>query len=91
MEKYIIGSNSSGKTRKMLEYARDNNSIVICKNPYAMEEKAKNYGIFGLRFVKYNEVDSSILSGESVAVDELNNFFEYCYGANLNSFTMTVD
>ena len=42
MEKYIIGDNSSGKTRKMLEEAKKNNAVVVCKNPSAMNIKTKN-------------------------------------------------
>lgn len=91
MNKYIIGENSSGKTRRMLEAAKENGSVVICKNPYAMESKANNYGIFGLKFVKYEEMDDYIMNGDKIAVDELSDFFEHCYGVKLDSFTMTID
>lgn len=91
MEKYIIGENSSGKTRKMLETAKNNGAVVVCKNPYAMESKANNYEIFGLKFVRYEEMDKYIMNGDKIAVDELGDFFEYCYGAKLDSFTMTID
>lgn len=91
MEKYIIGSNSSGKTRKMLEMARDDDVIVVCKNPYSMEEKAKSYGIFGLEFIGYDNINNSPIYGKKLAIDELGEFFKHCYGAKLNSFTMTVD
>ena len=91
MNKYIIGENGSGKTRKMLENAKASNAIVVCKHPYSMENKANSYGIFGLKFIGYEEMDAHILNGEKIAVDELSNFFEYCYGVELDSFTMTVD
>lgn len=91
MNKYIIGENSSGKTRRMLEEAKRNGSIVVCKNPNSMESKANCYGIFGLQFIGYEEMDSYILNGSKIAIDEIGNFFEYCYGAKLDSFTMTVD
>lgn len=91
MEKYIIGENSSGKTRKMLEEAKKNGAIVVCKNPYSMESKSNNYGIFGLKFVRYEEIGEYIMNGDKIAVDEIADFFEHCYGAKLDSFTMTVD
>lgn len=91
MEKYIIGGNSSGKTRKMLEEAKRSGAIVVCKNPYAMEAKAKSYGIYGLKFLMYEEVNSDMIQGEKVAVDELKDFFKYCFGVRLDSFTMTVE
>ena len=91
MDKYIIGENSSGKTHKMLEEAKKSGAVVVCKNPYAMETKAKNYGIYGLKFIKYEEISSDISCGDNVAVDEIGEFFEYCFGAKLSSFTMTVE
>lgn len=91
MERYIIGENSSGKTRKMLERAKESEAVVVCKNPYSMESKANCYGISGLKFIGYEEMDSRILNGDRIAVDELSNFFEHCYGVKLDSFTMTID
>lgn len=91
MDKYIIGENSSGKTRRMLEEAKKSGAIVVCKNPYAMERKADNYGIFGIEFIGYEDMDARILNGDKIAVDEIGNFFEHCYGVKLDSFTMTVD
>ena len=91
MDSYIVGNNNSGKTKRLLECARDKNSIVICKNPYAMSEKAKSYGIFGLRFAKYDEIFARNLEDDNVVIDEIANFFEYCCGVKLDSFTMTVD
>lgn len=91
MEKYIIGENSSGKTRRMLEEAKKSGAVVVCKNPYSMESKANNYGIFGLKFVRYEEIDEYIMRGDKIAVDELGDFFEHRFGAELDSFTMTID
>lgn len=91
MDKFIIGENSSGKTRKMLETAKESGAVVVCKHPFRMQDKANSYGIYGLKFVSYEEMDEHIMNGDKIAVDELGNFFEYCYGVNLDSFTMTID
>lgn len=91
MDKFIIGGNSSGKTRKMLEEARKNDAIVVCKHPIHMQSKANSYGIYGLRFVNYEELNSDILCGKKIAIDELKDFFEYCHGVELDSFTLTID
>ena len=88
---YIIGENSSGKTHKMLEEAKKNNAVVICKHPIHMQNKANGYGIYGLKFISYEEMNMGILEEENVAVDELGEFFEYRFGVKLDSFTMTVD
>lgn len=91
MDKYIIGANSSGKTRKMLEEAKKSGAVVVCKHPLHMQDKANSYGIYGLKFVGYEEIDMGVLGEEKIAIDELNQFFMHCFGVELDSFTMTVD
>ena len=54
--KYIVRENSSGKTRELLEFAKENNLIVICRDAIAMERKAQAYGIYGLNFFSYEEI-----------------------------------
>lgn len=91
MDKFIIGENSSGKTRKMLEGAKNNGAVVVCKYPLHMQSKANSYGIYGLRFVSYEEMNADIICGEKIAVDEIGDFFKHCFGVELDSFTMTID
>jgi hypothetical protein len=91
MDKFIIGGNSSGKTRKMLEAAKDSGAVVVCKHPLHMQSKANSYGIYGLKFVSYEDMNMSIIDDEKIAVDELGEFFKYRFGVELDSFTMTVD
>lgn len=91
MDKFIIGSNSTGKTRKMLEEAKKNNAVVVCKHPLHMQNKANSYGFYGLKFISYEEMNADIIHGEKVAIDELKDFFAYCHGVELDSFTMTID
>ena len=91
MNKFIIGGNSTGKTRNMLEEAKKSGATVVCKNPYSMESKANCYGIYGLKFIRYEELNADIICGEKIAVDEIGDFFEYCFGAKLDAFTMTID
>jgi len=87
MNGYIVDKNSTGKTRKMLVAAKENNMTVVCKNPIAMADKARCYGIYGLKFVDYAEQ----IANENVAIDEIGEFIKYHFGANLNALTMTVD
>ena len=91
MDKFIIGGNSSGKTRKMLEAAKDSGAVVVCKHPLHMQSKANSYGIYGLKFVSYEEMNMGIIDEGKIAVDELGEFFKYRFGVELDSFTMTVD
>lgn len=87
--KYIIGENNSGKTRKMLETAKKNNLTVVCKNPSAMRIKAKSYGIDNLRIVTYDDVNS--YDNNSIAIDEIGEFFKYYFDVKLESFTITSE
>lgn len=91
MDKFIIGANSTGKTRRMLEEAKKNGAIVVCKHPLHMQSKANGYGIYGLKFIGYEEMNMGILEEDKVAIDELGEFFKSRFGAELDSFTMTVD
>lgn len=91
MDKFIIDVNGSGKTRKMLEEARDSGAVIVCKHPLHMQSKANSYGIYGLRFISYEEMNADVICGEKIAIDELSEFFKYCFGVELDSFTMTVD
>ena len=36
MNKFIVGNSSTGKTRQLLEHAKVQGAMVICKNPSAM-------------------------------------------------------
>lgn len=91
MEKYIIGENGSGKTRKMLEAAKNSGAIIVCKHPLHMQNKANNYGIYGLKFVGYEEMNTYTSTNEKIAIDELGEFFKNYFGVELDSFTMTTE
>lgn len=91
MNNFIIDGNSTGKTRKMLEEAKKSGAVVVCKHPLHMQSKANSYGIYGLRFIGYEEMNMDTLEEDKVAIDELGEFFKYRFGVELNSFTMTVD
>lgn len=91
MNKYIIGENSSGKTRKMLEEAKKSGAVVVCKHPLHMQSKSSAYGIYGLKFISYEEFDVESLEDDNIVIDELGEFFKHRFGVELDSFTMTID
>ena len=90
MNRYIIGESSSGKTKKLLEAAKETNSVVVCRNPDAMRVKAQNYGFYGLEFYGYDEI-SDLREGRNVVVDELKDFFRLGLNLVLDGFNMTVE
>ena len=91
MDKYIIGESSTQKTRKMLEASKKSGAVVVCKNPLAMRRKSDNYGLFGIEFISYEEMNIGVVDCDKIAVDELGEFFKHRFGVELDSFTMTVD
>lgn len=82
----IVGGRSSGKTRKLLELAKEQNAIVLTRNPNAMRRKAEQYGIFGLQFYEYRE-GCLIDSTTPVVADEIEDF--YCGNGRLIGYTLT--
>ena len=91
MDKYIIGEGNTKKTYRMLAEAKESGAVVVCKHPLHMQSKANAYGIYGLKFIGYEEMNMDILEEEKIAVDEIGEFFKHRFGVELDSFTMTVD
>lgn len=97
---YVVGGRSIGKTRKIMELAKEKNAIILCKNPAAMERKAAAYGIFGLQFIGYDSVVRGIAENEPegllppdqpFVVDEVKDFLDYALVSNCIGFTQTED
>lgn len=83
MMKIITGSRSTGKTKALLYHAKENDAIVVCRNPSAMEAKAHAYGIVGLEFMSYNkfacdEVSEIATNGvpENYVIDDVDVFLK---------------
>ena len=90
---YICGGRSTGKTRKLLELAKEKNAIVICKNPTAMRYKAEAYGSIGLDFIGYENAFENIHEdcgslGDFV-VDEARDLMEFMFASNCIGLTQT--
>lgn len=95
---FIVGGNSTGKTRKLLEFAKEHDALVVCKNAAAMGRKATAYGITGLRFCSYEEVGTLLQEGGGInmnyVIDEVADFMRFFIGldgGNLIGFTQTED
>jgi len=44
----IIDGRGTGKTNRLMLFAKEHNAIFVCANPEAMRVKAEAYGITGL-------------------------------------------
>lgn len=98
MNKFIVGNSSTGKTRQLLEYAKEQGAMVICKNPSAMQTKAQAYGIIGLNFASYDDLircnniyDGETWIGQPFVIDEVADFLSEFFADPCVGFTQTED
>lgn len=105
MTNFIIGPNSSGKTRKLLEFAKANNYLVICRDRGSMERKAQAYGLYGISFMDYLTAAQSIALGDNdffandqdlfnadgFVVDEIDKFMKVLISTPMMGFTQTQE
>lgn len=94
----IIDAQGSGKTKKLMNIAKENNAIFVCANPKAMEQKAHAYGIIGLNFISYHDLIKEYyhksLEEQNFVIDEIECFIEQtCAPSNWNfiGYTDTID
>ena len=88
----IIDNKASGKTRKLMEIAKENKAIFVCSNPRAMEAKAHAYGIVGINFIDYfTFLDDKGKEPANYVVDEIEMLLHYIFGMNRNltGYTLT--
>lgn len=93
----IIDSQSTGKTRKLLAYAKDNNCVVICSFPERMKDKAIRYGLGNIDCISYYEFlnqyrDNTVPDGNYV-VDELEKFYSAMFVKNVHlcGYNITIE
>ena len=88
----IIDIKASGKTRQLMEIAKENKAIFVCSNPRAMEAKAHAYGIVGIEFIDYfTFLDDRGKEPANYVVDEIEMLLHYMFGMNRNltGYTLT--
>lgn len=70
----ISGGRGTGKTKALLERAKAEGGIVVCRDPDKMRERAHRYGIVGLDIVGYNDL---YVDGKPVYIHDINKFIEH--------------
>ena len=78
----IIDNRATGKTGRLMLLAKENNAIIVCKDPTRMREKAYNYGITGLDFMSYSDFDYEANQchgkvDKPILIDELDMYLKY--------------
>lgn len=92
----IIDGRGTGKTSRLLLLAKENDGIVVCKNPGHMREKAYAYGLTGIDFISYQDFDRDVSesyeSGNTynkpVFIDELDNYLKHLQ-FNIQGYTIS--
>ena len=83
----IVESVGSGKTQKLIKYAKLTNCAVVCSNPRAMQQKAHAYGVSGVRFYSYEDLayEPEVLDDTPYVIDDLDKFIKLII-PNANNF-----
>lgn len=88
----IIDGRSTGKTKQLLELAKENDATVVCSNPISMRAKAENYSLIGINFITYTDFfvnESQWTEDDKFYVDELENFVRFISNNSLKGYTLT--
>ena len=87
----IIDGQGTGKTKKLMEYAKSNSAIFVCANAIGMEQKAHAYGIEGIKFMSYKEFFTTFDPDiHDYVRDEIDNFVsEISQGPSFIGYTLT--
>ena len=85
----IIDGRGTGKTSRLMLLAKENNAIIACSNPKAMEQKAHAYGIVGIDFCSYHDLmDHSLTEHRPIYIDEVEHFIKYVH-SDVNGYSLT--
>ncbi len=87
----IIDGRGTGKTSKLLTFAKEINADVVCSNPRAMEYKAEKYGVTDVNFISYDKFSTVLNHSNDYVIDDLEEFIKSAFGQNLKGYTITKD
>lgn len=89
----IIDGRSTGKTSRLMLLAKENNGIIVCHNPIALQEKGYAYGITGIDYLSYADfIDLMVITriDRPVYIDELDNFL-LLLNNNIQGYSLSED
>ena len=91
----IIEGHGTGKTSRLMLFAKENNAIFVCGNPDAMRYKAKAYGIDSVNFISYGDFFNHYneYSNQKYVVDEIEVFIQQAlfYKNELLGYTLSIE
>lgn len=86
----IIDKKCSGKTSRLMLLAKEQNGIIVCKEPMLMRQKAYDYGIVGIDFISYYDFKPMYEYDKPVFIDEIDLYFKYLNSA-ITGYTISDD
>ena len=87
----VLDKRGTGKTGRLMLLAKENDAIIACSNPRAMEEKAHAYGIVGLTFISYWDLyQNNYPTGTKVFIDELEVYVRVG-NSDIAGYSLSVD
>lgn len=87
--KTIIRGRDSGKAKELLQYARDNNALVVTENKRAFQVKANSIGYKDVTIVDYEDLSNIDFSNEfsSIVIHNADKWLEEVFW---NSYALKV-
>lgn len=85
----IIDGRGTGKTSRLMLLAKENNGIIVCKDPLVMREKAYQYGITGIDFISYRDFIHKHPT-QPVYIDEIDLFLQ-TLNINIDGYTISEE
>lgn len=86
----IIDKRATGKTSRLMLLAKEQNGIIVCKEPILMRQKAYDYGIVGIDFISYYDFNPIYEYDKPVFIDEIDLYFKYLNSA-IKGYTISED
>ena len=85
----VSGGRGTGKTRRLLEAAQITSSVVACKDPVKMIERAYKYGITGLTIIPYEDIQNTGTEA-TIYIHDIETFIKYAF-PNITGFSETIE
>lgn len=87
----IIDKRGSGKTSRLMLLVKENDGILVCSNPEAMQVKAEAYGFKNLHIISYFDyIDHITHYREKIFIDELEDFLRILSYSQIAGYSLTT-
>ena len=86
----IIDGRGTGKTGRLLLLAKENNGIIVCRDPADMKQRAYAYGLTGIDFISYGEFSHLHRFNRPVYIDELDLFLKHI-NRDIDGYTISEE